>query len=738
MIQRDRATWWAAAIVLGYLILAVLYSVVNPLFESPDEFQHYKFVRYLIDQRALPVQSAAALTEYQQPPLYYALGALAAGSITVEPFEPLANPFWGYDQYRAGVDNKVQFIHTARENYPWQGTALAVHLLRLYSVALGALALIAGWQALCLVFGRGGVAIGALAIMAWNPQLAFISSSINNDTLVALIGALAIWWSVRVLRDGVNVRRAVAGGLLLGAALLTKVSAGALALPMLIALLYAPASRAARLKTAISGGAIVVALAGWWYIRNLQLYGELTGVNTMLQAWGTRPLGEGLNSLGVQLRFIWTSYWGRFGIGQIGLPEWGYTLITLISLVSFIGLIKQIIGLRHSTERGPSADRRGLGLLIVVLLSSLAVVIYFALVNPTGANGRYLFPASTALAGLLAYGLRGWYRPWDEKIDRAFAWVLSIAMLLFNIGALCFILSPAYSMPDRLELPDVRASTRPLDLRFDDAVVLLGAALNPQHAASGAEVTVRLCWQTLSPTSAPLAFFIHVLGENNAIVGNRTSLHGLSRYPSVNWQPDQIFCDDVPVRVSAAAATGVYDVEVGLMDINSRRRLEAHTPAGEVIAPLLIDRLKVRSDVAPALPAALQAPIDFGGQIRLLARTVEPRVVTAGDPLTATLYWQAARVPDKDYTVFVQMLDARGRQVANADSMPQTNRYPTSFWDANEIVSDAHRIDLPPDLPPGEYRIIVGWYDLATGARLPRDGDPRGDVQIANVGVSAR
>ncbi len=740
MTQRNRTTWWAAAIILVYFILAVLYSLVNPLFESPDEFEHYEFIRYLIDQRALPVQSAATLTEYQQPPLYYELGALVAGNVAVEPFVPVANPYWGYDQYRFGFDNKVRFIHTARENYPWQGTALAVHLLRLYSMLVGALALIAGWQALRLVFGPGGVALSALAIMAWNPQFAFISSSINNDNLVALIGALTLWWSVRVLSTGVNARRAVTGGLLLGVALLTKVSAAALAVPMMIALLFAPSPRLARVKTSGAIGAVTLGLSGWWFIRNLQLYGEPTGVSTMLQAWGTHTLSEGLAGLGVQLRFIWTSYWGRFGIGQISLPEWGYTLIGLLGLVSLLGLLMQLRNLRRSAALGrvTPVDQRGLFLLIAAVCSSLAALIYFALVNPTGANGRYLFPVSAAIAGLLAFGLRGWYRPSDAKIDRFFSWGVCAATLMFNAAALWLVVVPAYAAPDRLELPDVRASTRPVDVRFDDAAVLLGAMLKEKRIAPGGEVTVELCWQTLAPTRAPLAFFVHLLGEANAIIGERTSLHGLSRYPSVNWESDRIFCDNVPVRVDAAAHAGLYDVEVGVFDLATKQRLPATSRADSIVAPLLIDRVKVLSTVTPALPAALSQPVDFGGQIKLLAKTIDPGSVRAGNSITLTLYWQAARVPDKDYTVFVHVLDAQGQQIAGADSMPQANRYPTTYWDANEIVPDAHRIELPPDMPAGEYQIAVGWYDLESGDRLPTNGDVNGALTVGTVEVASQ
>jgi hypothetical protein len=37
----------------------------------------------------------------------------------------------------------------------------------------------------------------------------------------------------------------------------------------------------------------------------------------------------------------------------------------------------------------------------------------------------------------------------------------------------------------------------------------------------------------------------------------------------------------------------------------------------------------------------------------------------------------------------------------------------------NEQVRDDFALELPPDLPNGNYQIRIGWYDLATGLRLP-------------------
>jgi hypothetical protein len=84
-----------------------------------------------------------------------------------------------------------------------------------------------------------------------------------------------------------------------------------------------------------------------------------------------------------------------------------------------------------------------------------------------------------------------------------------------------------------------------------------------------------------------------------------------------------------------------------------------------------------------------------------------------------------------DYTVFVHLLDADGRQVAQADGPPQSGQYPTSWWGAGEVVADRHRLpnEVIANLPPGSYTLSVGLYNLDTGERLAVwAGDvPQGD-----------
>jgi hypothetical protein len=108
---------------------------------------------------------------------------------------------------------------------------------------------------------------------------------------------------------------------------------------------------------------------------------------------------------------------------------------------------------------------------------------------------------------------------------------------------------------------------------------------------------------------------------------------------------------------------------------------------------------------------------DFGGEIRLLGYEVgEAR---AGQPFSLTLYWQARREMEEDYTVFVHLLDPQsGAILTQVDEMPQRGTYPTSLWMAGEVVRDEHTLVLPA-LAPGAYSLRVGLYVKETGRRLP-------------------
>jgi hypothetical protein len=104
--------------------------------------------------------------------------------------------------------------------------------------------------------------------------------------------------------------------------------------------------------------------------------------------------------------------------------------------------------------------------------------------------------------------------------------------------------------------------------------------------------------------------------------------------------------------------------------------------------------------------------------------------VEAGERVPLTLVWHAEHPPTKEYTVFTHLLDSDGRLWGQWDNPPVWGTYPTTEWAAGETVFDQYLIPVDEDTPPGEYHLVVGLYDPASGDRLAvvdEGGAPIGD-----------
>jgi hypothetical protein len=111
---------------------------------------------------------------------------------------------------------------------------------------------------------------------------------------------------------------------------------------------------------------------------------------------------------------------------------------------------------------------------------------------------------------------------------------------------------------------------------------------------------------------------------------------------------------------------------------------------------------------------------DLDGKMELRGYDVSPTVGKAGRDLELTLYWRAQAPMDRDYTIFVHLVDSDGQLVAQHDGQPWWEAsLPTSTWDPGEELQDRHVLTLPPDTPPGSYSLRVGAYYWETLERLP-------------------
>jgi hypothetical protein len=123
----------------------------------------------------------------------------------------------------------------------------------------------------------------------------------------------------------------------------------------------------------------------------------------------------------------------------------------------------------------------------------------------------------------------------------------------------------------------------------------------------------------------------------------------------------------------------------------------------------------------------------FGEAIWLLALQRPENDYRPGDVVTLASAWQASQPITQTLNVFVHVQDAAGTVVAQRDAAPQDGYAPATDWAVGATVTDRLGVRLPPDLPAGEYRVYLGWYDAFTGVRLPMRPAQAEDRLLAGI-----
>ncbi|MBI3243660.1 MAG: hypothetical protein HYZ49_15355 [Chloroflexi bacterium] len=112
--------------------------------------------------------------------------------------------------------------------------------------------------------------------------------------------------------------------------------------------------------------------------------------------------------------------------------------------------------------------------------------------------------------------------------------------------------------------------------------------------------------------------------------------------------------------------------------------------------------------------------------------------VQAGQSLFITLWWKVEADMTADYTSFVHVgtgLDGT-TVVAQRDGQPCQGLFTTSQWRAGDLVRDSFAITFPPDVLPGDYPLVTGWYTFPSFTRLSlREADHALPDNRAIIGV---
>jgi hypothetical protein len=485
---RERSTRrMALTVAILAFASASCWAVTTPLYQAPDESEHFSYAQYVAETGAVPERAAGTKAPYSTEQVYLLQGLRHTSSIHLGVTRPrwldADQDAWERldEEQQPARDNGGGYTVSAHSHSPLYYGALVpaylvgsggdltwrVTLMRLLTAAFASV--IAACAALTvreLLPGYPTLAVLGGLLVAFQPVVAFMSGAINNDSAVNAAAGIATYLVVRALRRGLTVRLGIGIGLALVALPLAKIVGYGVVPAMVLGLLIAAARlprRAALAGAAAAVGTIAATSVVWTQLIVPALARD--GGNLLVNTGAVQPSQTVLLHdpvlfiayliqtfippihLRGNLNFGWPFYdiyiqgaFGRFGWAAIGFPPFVYRVILVV--VIGLGILAVVAAVRNR-----AIVRARWAPALVLALAALGVVSFVAAAYATGSprpvlaeQGRYGFPALVPIAALAAFACLGLGR----RYASAAAGALAGAMIALGVGGWLQALSGWY------------------------------------------------------------------------------------------------------------------------------------------------------------------------------------------------------------------------------------------------------------------------------------------------------
>lgn len=621
MLNRTKAHLGIIIILGLYLAAAIFMSIRVPLHLGSDEVAHFMFARFLRENGYLPLtpeDRREAGYKSDQPPLNAALVAAAYSWAELGP--PLIKFTEGHSRRQLSViaDNYVGWQQALHTEDPWLGEVLFWRIGRLVSTLSAAATLLVIYLIGLAVFfpypRPNRWALAAVMPVAFIPTFVFISSVFSYESLLAFWMALYLLAAVYIVRQPARNRLYVAAGLLIGLAMVTKLSALAAPLSLVVLTVFVgvragwPVIGYGR-RLALGGLGIALG-AGWWFlliIIRLNRVAELgwaagliypvvvgdASDPTASQAVGLFNGGglslsglrwPGWQDLVIWLRKIFETFW-RYRDQGAG-PESGpiYVALAIITLLVFIGLV------RVWWKQPVTRVWIGLFLLQIGVFTIFPLMRFlFTGSGGNGHNGHHiLFPAAGAFGGLIAWGLGGLF---PERISWRYGGGMVLGLLLLGWSLLHAIQIYYPPLPIRTVPPLLPESARQQVVDFGP-VALAGyevTGLNRKGEcclAGQPALNVTLYWQAQEYSQQDYLTEVIVVDTAGQVQSAWLGYPANGRYPTRAWDPGDGVRDEIWLPVTGLAA-GRYDMVLRLLQADDL------VPVGGERASLTLTQIEI-------------------------------------------------------------------------------------------------------------------------------------------------
>lgn len=706
---------WLCLILLGYFVIGTAYILLNPLWESPDEIHHYPMVQYLqTNNLSLPSQEPGTVGLWQQegnqPPLYYFIGAILTAPIDTSNINEVmrVNPHADIGIIRPD-GNLNRLLHNAdSESFPGGGAVLATYLLRFFSLILGAGTVYITYRTALLIFPDSPeIAIFATGINAFIPMFVYISASVNNDNLSSLLANLLvlILMSLLVKQKPPTIQSYAVIGLVTGLGLLSKLNIGLL-IPVVTLVLLIISIRHRDWKILLIGGIVsgglTILIAGWWYWRNIQLFGDPTGLERFLDIVGRRAEPATLAQLWIERESFFLTFWGLFGSITVPMPQllylafnWIGGLALLSGFLVFAKKVQSVSGKRFATA-----------LPILWIFTVLIAIMRWSSITPAS-QGRLIYGAISSISIVLACGIIYWL---PRNIRPVITAIVLSLMTIITTSQPFMTIAPVYATT-----PDAKICENdcpPSDTIYsgsDGQITLYETFLIRDLWRTGDYIEFVADFAITKEFTSDWSIFIHVISPEDIIIAQRDVYPGGGLLATSDLESGYSWENQIAVYIPETTyAPMTVDVRLGWY---------SHLTGERMTLPDDTDTVSIGTvEIIPS-----EFSINFGNQIELIDYNISALTSEPGDSIELTLHWRRLQAIENDYVVFANVIDSQSlRKYADSNAMPVEWTRPTSTWQGDEIIVDTHRLTISGEAINGVYQIELGLYLQDDGfSRLP-------------------
>lgn len=338
-------------------------------------------------------------------------------------------------------------------------------LLRLATIPFGMATVVFAYLTVRALFPRDAfLAMTVPAFVAFQPQISYESTMLNNDILAIALTSAVVWLLTLGLRKRFPLWVCMLVGLLFGLAVLAKSTSVVVAVLIAIAMAFGIGIR--RWQQWIPKGALTAAIGATlvlpWYLYMMTQYGDPTALNNVkeLQWWNYANDSNPTFWQMLSNRWFhwdrWRETWGAFGWRRIQYDMAGdATLLRVLLWITIFGVVglaiyalrflraqREIIALEETgLSFSEIRDHRDETLAILpwqvtgVLTMGVACVVGYYAVLQFGTSfaltqARYYFPMIVPAAVLLMLGFRSWFpRHWLPYVGTA----IFLGLVVLNV-----------------------------------------------------------------------------------------------------------------------------------------------------------------------------------------------------------------------------------------------------------------------------------------------------------------